>query len=101
MELEGKELKNGIFKIDYENSRKVISAENETENGNIIYLTVPVYKPGENTFTIEEYVDADESPEYPRYLPVEYAENVTCNDAKRSKTVNIILNTDGSISVKE
>ena len=33
-------------------------------------------------------------------LPMEAAEGYECEDAVRSKTVNIVLNTDGSLSVE-
>ena len=34
-------------------------------------------------------------------IPISEANNITCEDAVRSKTVNIILNSDGSLSVEE
>ena len=100
VELEGKELEAGLFTIDYKNSRhsireEVIPAENAVD------LTVPVYKPGTNTFSIEELYNVDESVLYHRYLPIEYVDAVSCENPRISKTVEIIRNTDGSISVIE
>ncbi len=100
VELEGKDLKAGQFIIDYENSRRVIRDE-PLSTENVVDLTVPVYKPGTNTFTIEEQYNVGESILNPRYLPIEYADEISCEDSKRSKTVEIILNTDGTLSVRE
>ncbi len=100
IELEGKELEGGMFCIEYLNDRKVIYDINHEYNDQIISLTVPVYYPGTNTFTVEEkYADQYRS-YYESYKPISETEDYTCEDSWRTKTVNIVLNEDGSLSVE-
>lgn len=101
VELEGKELKSGMFRVGYNNTRHQIREVNSIMDDNIIELVVPVYFPGSNTFTIEETYDVNGSLVNPDYQPISRVAGISCRNAKRSKTVNITLERDGSLSVTE
>ena len=91
-----------LWKKDGEGSSSKVSAFNYASDGNRVEHTVFVYAPGSNTFTIEEkYVSEMYGNTPVETIPISEANNITCEDAVRSKTVNIILNSDGSLSVEE
>ncbi len=70
--------------------------------GNKPELPAMVYAPGSNTFTIEERLVSKMVEGIPvETIPISETDEYTCEDAIRSKTVNIVLNTDGSMTVEE
>ncbi|MBQ7724060.1 MAG: BspA family leucine-rich repeat surface protein [Lachnospiraceae bacterium] len=101
IELEGKDLEDGLFGVKLQSDRDIIYGINSSDNDNIIEIRAKVYAPGSNTFTIEEVYEPSGSERYISCLPMESAEGYECEDAVRSKTVDITLNTDGSLSVEE
>jgi len=101
IELEGRPLQDRMFRVDYPGGREFINAENLEENGNVVELTVPVIRPGENTFTVEEQYEYYFDDTNSTYLPFDSESSFTCEDSTRSKTVDVVLNMDGSLSVRE
>ncbi len=104
IELEGMDIHDCMFSVekDGEGSSSKVSAFNYASDGNRVEHTVFVYAPGSNTFTIEEKYVSEMYGNIPvETIPISETPNITCEDAVRSKTVNIILNSDGSLSVEE
>ena len=101
IELEGKELEDGLFGVQLQSDRDTVYGINSKDDNNIIEIKAKVYAPGSNTFTIEEVYKPEGGDGYLSSLPMEWAEGYECEDAVRSTTVNIVLNTDGSLSVEE
>ncbi len=104
IELEGMDIHDCMFSVEKkgEGSSSKVSAFNYASDGNRVEHTAFVYAPGSNTFTIEEkYVSEMYGNTPVETIPISEAYNITCEDAVRSKTVNIILNSDGSLSVEE
>ena len=100
IELEGKDLEDGMFGVLLDSDRDTVYGINSAEDNNIIEFNAKVYSPGENTFTIKEVFKPEGGEGYLSSLPMEAAEGYECEDVERSKTVNIVLNTDGSLSVE-
>ncbi|MCR5024976.1 MAG: DUF285 domain-containing protein [Lachnospiraceae bacterium] len=100
IELEGKELEDGLFGVQLQSSRDTVYGINRKDDDNIIEILAKVYAPGSNTFAVEEVYEPSGGDGYLSCLPMEAAEGYTCEDTKRSKTVNIVLNTDGSLSIE-
>lgn len=101
IELEGQELKDGMFGVSQVNDREVVYGINNTENDNIIEINAKVYEPGSNTFTVEEVYAPEGGEDYVFSRSISDVDEYECAEAVRSRTVNIILNTDGSLSVEE
>ena len=101
IELEGQDLEDGMFGIKLDNDRDVIYGIYNSENGDTVDVLAKVYQPGSNTFTIEEMVEPSGGDNYVFCRYIEDVDEYECEDSERSKTVNIILNTDGSLSVEE
>ncbi len=101
IELEGKELEDGMFGVQLDSDRDTVYGINSYDRNNIIDIKAKVYAPGENTFTIKEVFEPSGGDNYLSCRPMEAAEGYECEDVERSKTVNIVLNTDGSLTVEE
>ncbi len=103
IELEGRTLEDCMFSMEMETDGGLSRAMafNYASYGNKPELSATVYAPGSNTFTVEErYVSEKDGAIPVRTIPISETANYTCEDAVRSRTVNIILNTDGSLSVE-
>ena len=100
IELEGKDLEDGMFGVLLDSDRDTVYGINSKDQNNTIEIMAKVYAPGENTFTIKEVFKPEGGDGYLSSLPMEAAEGYECEDAVRSKTVNILLSTDGSLSVE-
>ena len=100
VELEGKELRNGLFLVEYDDSRHRVTEANSVLDGNVVELVVPVYSPGSNTFEIQELFDSRDSILSPGFVPIEDTDEVECEDAVRAKTVNVVLQEDGELRVE-
>ena len=102
IELEGRNLEDCMFSVEMESdSGSRIGAFNYADYGNKPELSAVVYLPGSNTFTIEErYVSKKQDGIPVETIPISESD-YSCEDAVRSKTVNIVLNTDGSLTVGE
>ena len=104
IELEDMDIHDCMFSVEKEGegSSSKVSTFNYASDGNRVELTAFVYAPGSNTFTIEEKYVSEMYGNIPvETIPISETPNITCDDAVRSKTVTIILNTDGSLSVGE
>ncbi len=104
IELEGMDIHDCMFSVEKEGegSSSKVSVFNYASDGNRVEHTAFVCAPGSNTFTIEERYVSEMSGNMPvETISISETPNITCEDAVRSKTVNIILNTDGSLSVEE
>ena len=102
IELEGRELEDCMFSVEMESENgSKTGAFNYADYGNKPEISAIVYSPGSNTFTIEErYVSKKQDGIPIETIPISETE-YTCEDAVRSKTVNIVLNTDGALTVEE
>jgi len=104
IELKGMDIHDCMFSVEKEgeSSNSKVSAFNYISYANRVELPAFVYAPGSNTFTIEEKYVSEMYGNLPiETIPISETPNITCEDAVRSKTVNIILNSDGSLSVEE
>jgi len=100
IELEGQDLEDGMFGIKLDDDKEVIYGIYNSENGDTVDVLAKVYQPGSNTFTIKEMVEPSGGDNYVSCLYIDDVDEYDCEDSVRSKTVNIILNTDGSLSVE-
>lgn len=101
IELEGQDLEDGMFGIKLEDDKEVIYGIYNSENGDTVDVLAKVYQPGSNTFTIKEMLEPSGGDNYVSCLYIDDVDEYDCEDSERSKTVNVILNTDGSLSVEE
>ena len=100
IELEGQDLEDGMFGIKLDDDKEVIYGIYDSENGDTVDVLAKVYQPGSNTFTIKEMVEPSGGDNYVSCLYIDDVDEYDCEDSVRSKTVNTILNTDGSLSVE-
>lgn len=103
IELEGKELEDCMFSLEMDTGGGATTgAFNYASNGHRPELSALIYMPGEHTFTVEEKYVKEKVDGLPvERVPISETEDFTCENAVRSKTVNIVRNTDGSLSVEE
>ena len=101
IELEGQDLESGMFGVKLNSRKYVAFGINSKDDGNIVDIEAKVYKPGSNNFEVEEIFEPSGGDGYISGLSLEGLDEYDCTDAVRSKTVDIVLNTDGSLSVRE
>ena len=104
IELEGKELEDNMFSISREANDGSGRRElfNQNQHGNIVEHQVFIHTPGMHTFEVEERYVSEKVGGVPvKTIAISETPEYSCEDVIRSKTVNIVLNTDGSLSAEE
>ncbi len=103
IELEGRDLEDCMFSVEQadEIGDSTAPACNYNSNGNRVELTGFVYIPGNTIFTVEEkYITKKQDGLPLETVSISRTDQITCENAIRSKVVDITLNTDGSLSVE-
>ena len=98
VELENAELKDGIFMYSLEAPHYMANGSN---SGGTVELEAKIFRPGETAFRMTEALKVEDPGTLGAVAVALPAEGYSCEDSEKTVTVEIVLNSDGSLSCRQ